>query len=108
MSRQTGSIAAMDIKEKQRAWAARTPVACDGEYCLDPKANIPWLSDETFREFLAADGNEFGTGEGRPKIAALHSSSALAVNVFDYWRHRDKSPLAVALGRGPRRIEELA
>src|SRR5262249_54846211 len=55
-------------------------------------------SKETRLEFDAADGNEFSRrGEKPAKIAALHSSSALAVNFFDYWRHRDKSALA-ALG----------
>jgi hypothetical protein len=31
-------------------------------------------------------------------MRALHSSSALACNVFEYWRGRDGSPLAAALG----------
>jgi len=31
-------------------------------------------------------------------MQALHSSSALACNVFDYWRGRDTGPLAAALG----------
>ena len=31
-------------------------------------------------------------------MRALHSSSALAANLFDYWTERDKSPLLAALG----------
>ena len=31
-------------------------------------------------------------------MRALHSSSALAVNFFDYWTNRDKSPILSALG----------
>ena len=31
-------------------------------------------------------------------MRALHSSSALAVNFFDYWTNKDKSPLLSALG----------
>ena len=34
-------------------------------------------------------------------MRALHSSSALVVNLFDYWTYRDKSPLLSALGIGP-------
>ena len=98
----------MDIKQRQRRWALGATVACEGEYCVDPRSNVPWLSQETLAEFLAADGNEFGEEGERPKIAALHSSSALAVNVFDYWRNRDKSALGSALGLGPRRIESLS
>jgi hypothetical protein len=98
----------MDIKAKQGRWASDAAVACEGEYCVDPKSNVPWLSKQTLAEFLEADGNEFDDKDGRAKIAALHSSSALAVNVFDYWRERDKSPLAGALGRGPRRVEALS
>ena len=56
------------------------------------------LSVETRREFEAGDGDELGLGGRRGKMRALHSSSALAVNVFDYWRERDRAPLATALG----------
>ena len=31
-------------------------------------------------------------------MRALHSSSALAVNFFDYWTDRDKTPILSALG----------
>ena len=34
-------------------------------------------------------------------MRALHSSSALAVNFFDYWTNRDKTPILSALGIDP-------
>jgi hypothetical protein len=87
------------IHQHLEAWARTKGLQTARSYCRDVRDNIPWLNDETRQEFAEADGNEFsGRGEEPPKIAALHSSSALAVNFFDYWRHRDKSALASALG----------
>lgn len=40
-------------------------------------------------------------------MRALHSSSALAVNVFDYWTDRDKTPILSALGIGFEAESEL-
>lgn len=72
----------------------------DAGYCHILEENLPWLTSATRADFAAADGHEFA-GEGRrSKIAGLHSSSAFAVNVFDYWRNRDTSPLAQVLGLG--------
>lgn len=50
-------------------------------------------------EFEAADGRELRYHDGEPpKMHAVHSSSALAVNVFDYWRQiRDVSGNGQAL-----------
>jgi hypothetical protein len=42
------------------------------------------------------DGTELGIVGGRGKIQALHSSSALACNWFDYWRGRNLEPLSRA------------
>jgi hypothetical protein len=48
------------------------------------------LSLDTKRQFEGADGNELAHGGRRPaKMAALHSSSALACNFFHYWHSRD-------------------
>ncbi|MBU4449141.1 MAG: hypothetical protein KKD99_11180, partial [Proteobacteria bacterium] len=44
------------------------------------------------------DGGELGLPGERGKMQALHSSSALVCNVFEYWRDRDKSVLAAGLG----------
>ena len=40
-------------------------------------------------------------------MRALHSSSALAVNFFDYWTDRDKTPIPSALGIYPDAGHEL-
>jgi len=45
------------------------------------------LNPFTREELVAGDGSELNGGNKRPaKIQALHSSSALAINHFDYWR----------------------
>ena len=75
------------IKLRQRTWAESIDLTLDAAgYCMSPDSNLPWLSPQTRAEFESADGNEFGSDGARAKIAALHSSSALAVNLFDYWR----------------------
>ncbi len=56
------------------------------------------LSAPSEEEFRNGDGDELGQPGKRGKMQALHSSSALAANVFDYWRCRDARPLATALG----------
>jgi hypothetical protein len=46
------------------------------------------LNHETKKEYERGKGHEL---EGkRAHMKALHSSSALVVNVFDYWRHRNR------------------
>lgn len=86
------------IKRQQLEWAKGLELITDADgYCQSPEANLPWLTEKTRRSFAAADGHEFG-GEGRrAKIAALHSSSALAVNFFDYWSTSNREPLRSAL-----------
>jgi hypothetical protein len=89
------------IKQHQRDWATRTGgLVDDSGYFADPKDNLPWLTLRTRADFDAADGSEFGRNGKRGKIAASHSSSALAVNIFDYWRARDAGSLANALQVG--------
>jgi hypothetical protein len=89
-------------------WARAAGVGCTDGYCDDPLHNMPWLNPETHNELLHGDGNEFGEPGKRPKIAALHSSSALAINVFDYWRHREKSAIGASLPRpAGARIKQL-
>lgn len=58
------------------------------------------LSDSARRGIEAADGGEMRSTDGHPaKMQALHSSSALGVNVFDYWTDSaDLSPLLSACG----------
>ena len=48
---------------------------------------------------MHGSGSELLPKDDRPaKMAALHSSSALAVNAFDYWSGKVLSPIAAALG----------
>ena len=56
------------------------------------------VSAQALEELGKGDGNELGNGIIPGKIQALHSSSALGVNVFDYWKKQaDKSDIAKAL-----------
>ena len=58
------------------------------------------LTEETGRAFRGGDGNELKPdGRRVPKMYALHSSSALAVNIFRYWqRVGEVSAVAAACG----------
>lgn len=90
---------ARQLKSQQTKWAVDVRLSFDDAgYCHILEENLPWLTSATRADFAAADGNEFAADGLRSKIAALHSSSALAVNVFDYWRTRDASALAQVLG----------
>ncbi len=88
------------IKAKQRAWAARLGIDPDKDgYCRVLEQNLLQpLAADSRNDFDAGDGSELGKPGGRGKIQALHSSSALACNFFDYWRERDLDPLARAFG----------
>lgn len=95
------------LRRKQRDWAESHGLSTDfAGYVSHPENHLPWLTPRTRADFEAADGDEFGRSGKRAKIAALHSSSALAVNVFDYWSTCDPQPLAAALGL-PYDIAEL-
>lgn len=87
------------VKKQQSTWAKTKGIECDqSSYTINPDDNlyIP-LSDDSRKEFASGDGGELGTPDKRGKMQALHSSSALACNVFEYWRGRDCSVLANAL-----------
>jgi hypothetical protein len=58
------------------------------------------LEEITRYQFTKGDGNEIrGTLESPAKMQALHSSSALAVNVFQYWQKRGlANEIATACG----------
>src|SRR5688500_13773394 len=88
------------LKANQRAWAIRYGRATDEDgYCGCADDNIfRGLSEGASKDFGSGDGTELGTRGERGKIQALHSSSALACNWFDYWRGRDTTPLAHAFG----------
>jgi hypothetical protein len=91
---------AYQIKDQQVRWARRSGIALDSnDYCLNPDDNLfEPLCPCTIREIVAGDGFELGKGGKRGKMQAVYSSSALLCNVFDYWRGRDLSLFAQALG----------
>jgi hypothetical protein len=91
-----------EILQQQLAWAAARGVAVDAKgytNSLDDNLFQP-LSAPTRADFVAGSGDELGSPEKKGKMCALHSSSALACNVFDYWRARDLSAVSRALDLG--------
>jgi hypothetical protein len=88
------------IKARQRLWAHRSGrILNDKGYCgcIDDNLFAP-LSDAARRNFKDGGGGELGEPPEPGKIQAVHSSSALACNWFDYWRERDFSALSTAFG----------
>ena len=88
------------IKARQRDWAVRRglPFDTDG-YCRCVDNNIfRGFSPADRKDFERGDGAELGKDGERGKLQALHSSSALACNWFDYWRDRDLKSLSRAFG----------
>lgn len=89
------------IKEKQLNWAKRNNVALNSQYIfytsgLPGNLLLQGLNNETEKDFQEADGGELtSNNSSTSKMQALHSSSALAVNVFDYWRQEGKSVLSI-------------
>ncbi len=92
------------LLEHQRRWADDANIAIDGRgYVASYTANL-WrsLSLPAKASFDLGGGSELRDGKTRPaKMRALLSSSALAVNVFDYWSVRDSTPMLEALETGP-------
>ena len=87
----------LQILRQQQDWAARRKIAVRSGYVESLDANLfQPLHSDTLMEFQRGSGGELGRNGHRGKMLALHSSSALAVNVFDYWRGR---PLAWVAGR---------
>ncbi len=87
------------ILEQQRSWAAKHKIAVDDDgytKALNDNLFQP-LHPDTLREFQRGSGDELGKERRRGKMRALHSSSALAVNVFDYWRGRSLNWFATVL-----------
>ncbi len=98
------------VKERQKLWALRQrrPFDLHGCCATSNENLLEPLSDNAIRQFNAADGGELSPrGNAPPKMHSLHSSSALAVNVFHFWSHRDQTPLAKALGIPSQRIQSV-
>lgn len=94
------------MQDRQSAWAQHRGLEPDRHsYLLTVNANLRApLSTRTEAAFRRGGGGELAD---RPptskrlampaKMRALHSSAALAANVFDYWTDRSKQPLWRAL-----------
>ena len=84
-----------EIRNAQQDWARSKGIPFYSRgYVLEVEANL-WQPLST----RARQGFERGAGsELSGHMRALHSSSALAVNFFDYWTDRDKTPILSALG----------
>jgi len=90
-----------EVLSSQKNWAERQEIDIDvDQYVISRDNNFfGELSGETLRDFADGDGSEIRDNPKiRTKIFATHSSSALACNFFEYWRFRDRKPLAAALG----------
>jgi hypothetical protein len=92
------------LHQHQRDWAiasARSPDLRGYVASYDLNLFQP-LSPAALRAFTQGSGSELLPSPSRPaKMAALHSSSALAVNAFDYWSGKPLAPVASALGLEP-------
>lgn len=106
------------ILDQQKEWAkekTKTLVSgkiIDGEECEDknyletiednlfPIDKTKGLRPENIDAYNKGGGSETKTITHRPKMSALHSSSALVVNLFQYWQNQEinKTPLLIALG----------
>jgi len=88
------------ILNQQRTWARQRGIEYDDDgYTLSLNDNFfSPLTLQTKREFESGKGDELGESGSRGKMQALHSSSALVVNVFEYWRSRNIYAIARALG----------
>jgi len=93
------------ILAKQEEWAKNRGLDLIGSkinrgrpvYTNDLKQNLfqPLLPDVR-TSFMSADGNELGSANVPGKMQAIHSSSALTVNVFQYWKSISKVPVIAA------------
>lgn len=93
------------IYEQQRTWADQLGIAYDKDgYTCYQKDNLYCkISEKTLSEFKAGKGAELGGIGKRGKMQALHSSSALVLNIFEYWRqsnHIDEIAKACGAPRG--------
>ncbi len=96
--------AEQEVKLAQQAWARSRGIPFDSRgYVHDVESNLRRpLSPRARDGFRGGSGREL---DGDMK--ALHSSSALAANFFDYWTDIAKAPLLSALGIGANGAESL-
>jgi len=85
-------------------WAVARQIRVDSDgYTLSLNDNLfCHLSSDSREEFRFGKGDELGMPGTRGKMQALHSSAALVVNVFEYWRKKDPSAIAKICGASDR------
>lgn len=96
--------AVQEIKDAQRDWAGSRGIP------FNQCGYVPEVEDNLWRPLttIARRGFEKGAGSELSKnMKALHSSSALVVNFFDYWTDRDKIPVLTALSIDPQSESSL-
>lgn len=92
------------IKSKQRSWAKRKgfelvggtiPNRGEKNYLNNLSDNLfEELTEESIKCYRSGDGNETKDSKTRlAKMKALHSSSAIVVNLFQYWQGKDICPI---------------
>lgn len=92
------------IKSKQQGWAKRKGLELVGgtipdkgekNYHCNLTDNLfEQLSEESLSYFNSGDGNETMDNKTRlAKMKALHSSSAIVVNMFQYWQRKEVYPI---------------
>lgn len=94
------------ILEKQIQWAKNRAIKLIGSkgnrgqrvYTSKLRQNLfEPLSTDVLKSFEKGDGNEINGSLNSPaKMQALHSSSALGVNIFHYWQRVKQVPLIAA------------
>ena len=104
------------IQRKQVAWAIRTGLEPIGSTFQNEgeKNYLEKLEDNLFQPLTVETRKQLEDGGGketegylkdgkhyRPKINALHSSAAIAVNTFQYWQNKDVYPILYACGLCP-------
>lgn len=87
--------AELEIRKAQQDWASSKGIP------FDARGYVSEVGDNLYRPLSNRARLAFERGAGselRGHMRALHSSSALAVNLFDYWTERESAPVVSALG----------
>jgi hypothetical protein len=96
------------ILQEQRDWATALGLEVDSRgYLSSYQLNLfQPLNQKSLDAFTRGSGSELKDTPRKPaKMRALHSSSALAVNVFGTWVDRNASPLLSVLNLEPGEVD---
>lgn len=96
------------ILSKQVGWANRNGIPLVGSQTTKGRqAYTKTLNDNLFEPLLSQTKAEIDNGDGgelkgstthSAKMCAVHSSSAIGVNIFQYWKNKNISDIAYVLG----------